>query len=59
MKIRTDLAGVVTAYDAEGTQYTLMAGDEVPDGVEIGDHVTEAGDEVPDGVKAVRRRTGK
>lgn len=61
MKIRPDLDGVVTAYDEDGKTYTLKAGDEVPDGVTVGDHVTEpaSGDEAADGAKPARRRTSK
>lgn len=38
-KIRADLVGVVAVEDL-----TLYPGDEVPDGVIVGDHVLELGD---------------
>lgn len=38
-KISDDLVGVVTAYNAAGEPVTLKAGDDVPAGVEVGDHV--------------------
>lgn len=41
MKIRSDLVGVVTTFDTEGLPITLSAGDDVPKGAEVGDHVTE------------------
>lgn len=61
MKIRTDLEGVVTAYGEDEALHVLKAGDEVPDGVTVGDHVTEpaSGDEAADGAKPARRRTSK
>ena len=40
-RIRADLIGVVIARDADGQLVTLEAGDEVPSGVVVGDHVTE------------------
>ncbi|MFE5309706.1 hypothetical protein [Isoptericola sp. NPDC056605] len=41
-KIRDDLDGVVYAYDDAGAHVRLAAGDEVPDGVTVGDHLTDA-----------------
>lgn len=41
MKIRDDLNGVVTAYDEGGVLVVLNPGDDVPDGVEVGEHVLE------------------
>ncbi len=38
-KISDDLEGVVTAYDEAGQSVVLVAGDDVPAGVEVGDHV--------------------
>jgi hypothetical protein len=38
-KVRDDLEGVVTAYDEGGVAVTLSAGDDIPAGVEVGDHV--------------------
>lgn len=45
-KIRSDLEGVVSTYQ-DGVAITLAAGDDVPDGVEVGDHVLDGaeGDE--------------
>lgn len=37
--IRDDLEGVVSAYDEGGVPVILKAGDNVPDGVIVGDHV--------------------
>lgn len=37
--VRDDLEGVVTAYDAAGVPVTLSAGDDIPEGVEVGEHV--------------------
>lgn len=37
--VRDDLDGVVTAYDAAGVPVTLSAGDDIPEGVEVGEHV--------------------
>ena len=37
--IREDLVGVVTAYDAAGVSVVLVAGDDVPEGVVVGDHL--------------------
>ena len=60
MRIREDLEGVVIAYTEDGT-VTLSAGDEIPDGVAVGDHLTEAAPE--DGTvtapKPRRRTTSK
>lgn len=42
MKIRDDLVGVVIATTSDGTTVTLNAGDEVPEGVVVGDHLTAA-----------------
>lgn len=42
MKIREDLTGVVTAYDEGGVLVVLHPGDDVPDGVEVGEHALEA-----------------
>ncbi|CQD15734.1 hypothetical protein BN970_03309 [Mycolicibacterium conceptionense] len=41
MKIRSDLEGVVYVHTAGGGVACLKAGDTVPDGVEVGDHLTE------------------
>jgi|GEM_PF-2993533 len=41
-KIRDDLDGVVYAYDEGGKTVRLAGGDEVPDGVTVGDHLTDA-----------------
>lgn len=38
-KIRDDVEGVVLAYDGQGGAVTLRAGDNVPDGVSVGEHV--------------------
>ncbi len=38
-KIKDDLDGVVTAFDEAGQPVVLNAGDDVPSGVEVGDHV--------------------
>lgn len=42
-KIRSDLEGVVHAYTADGSPlgHTLAAGDDVPNGVVVGDHLLE------------------
>ncbi|MGW8565661.1 Rho termination factor N-terminal domain-containing protein [Isoptericola sp. NPDC055881] len=40
-KIRDDLDGVVYAYDEGGATVRLAAGDEVPTGVTVGDHLTD------------------
>lgn len=37
--VRDDIEGVVTAYDAAGVPVTLSAGDDIPEGVEVGEHV--------------------
>lgn len=42
MKIRPDLIGVVVVRDADYAAVTLRAGDEVPEGVTVGDHLTAA-----------------
>jgi len=39
--VRSDLVGVVYGYDSEGNAVKLQAGDRVPAGVELGDHVKE------------------
>lgn len=38
-KISDDLVGVVTTYNAAGGPVVLKAGDDVPAGVEVGEHV--------------------
>lgn len=38
-KIRDDFEGVVMAYDEGGLPVALVAGDDIPAGVEVGDHV--------------------
>lgn len=43
-KIRDDLDGVVLQYGEDGTLHTLRAGDDVPDGVLVGDHLTAPAD---------------
>ena len=56
MKIRSDLIGVVILTTTEGTTLTLNPGDEVPEGIVVGDHLTaepepeseNAGDDVAD-----------
>jgi hypothetical protein len=40
-KIRKDLEGVVVAAGAYGEAVILRAGDKVPDGIEVGDHVLQ------------------
>lgn len=40
-KIRKDLEGVAMAVSAVGEPIILRAGDKVPDGVEVGDHLLE------------------
>lgn len=49
-RIRSDLVGVVCAY-VDDAPVVLKAGDEVPEGAEVGDHIIDpvAGDEVPEG----------
>jgi hypothetical protein len=54
-KIRADLIGV-TIITTDAGPVMLAAGDEVPEGAVVGDHLTEpeaptepAGDEVPEG----------
>lgn len=39
MKIRSDLDGVVYVHTAGGGVACLKAGDTVPDGMEVGDHL--------------------
>ena len=39
MKIRDDLEGVVYVRSDDGTLTTLKAGDTVPSGIEVGDHL--------------------
>ena len=68
MKIRSDLIGVVIVTTSEGTTITLNPGDEVPGGVEVGDHLTvepeaeeapddaNPGDEVPETPKPRTRK---
>ena len=41
MKIREDLTGVVTAYDEGGVLVVLHPGDDVPECVEVGEHVLD------------------
>lgn len=68
--IRTDLIGVTTVNDPDGGILILSAGDEIPEGVTVGDHLIAeadesaadaAGDEIPEGAEAKpqarRRRT--
>ena len=40
MKIRKDLVGVVFVATENGSPIMLKAGDEVPEGVTVGDHLT-------------------
>ncbi|OBB45668.1 hypothetical protein A5754_09140 [Mycolicibacterium fortuitum] len=54
MKIRDDLEGVVYVHTAGGGVACLKAGDTVPVGVEVGDHLTEK-DSDGAGVKRGRR----
>ena len=65
MKIRSDLVGVVVLTTADGTALTLNPGDEVPEGVVVGDHLTHEpeeateanpGDEVPESPKPRTRK---
>lgn len=56
MKIRDDLEGVVYVHTAGGGVACLKAGDTVPDGAEVGDHLTEK-DSDGAGVKRGRRST--
>ena len=49
-KIREDLEGVVV-IGTGGDPIVLHPGDDVPEGVELGDHVL-AGDDVPEGKSA-------
>lgn len=60
MKIRSDLDGVVYAQ-SEGGVVCLSAGDTVPDGVEVGDHLLdgEKGSDGDAGVKRGRRSTSR
>ncbi len=51
MRIRSDLEGVVYAHGREGV-VTLAAGDTVPDGVEVGEHLTGAAKSEPDSATA-------
>lgn len=51
--IREDLDGVVTAYQ-DGKAITLLPGQEVPDGVTVGAHVTAEG--TTDGAPAADRK---
>lgn len=62
--IRTDLIGVTTATDPDGGALILAAGDEIPEGVTVGDHlIAEAAAEIPEGdavkPQARRRRASK
>ena len=57
MKIRSDLEGVVYVHTAGGGVACLSAGDTVPDGVEVGDHLTEKDSDGSTGVKRGRRST--
>lgn len=43
MKIRGDLDGVVYVHAAGGGLVVLSAGDTVPDGVQVGEHLVEDG----------------
>lgn len=57
-KIRDDLDGVVLQYGEDGELHTLRAGDDVPDGVFVGDHLTAAPDRdepEPDGTPSKPR----
>lgn len=40
-KVRADLVGAVLVRNADGQQVSLVAGDDVPDGYELGDHLLE------------------
>ena len=58
-RIRSDLVGVVTVRDASAQLVTLSAGDEVPEGVVVGDHLTEPAEPAEPAGNAVRRRQAK
>lgn len=63
MKIRDDLEGVVHLH-VEGSVVVLKAGDTVPDGVEVGEHLTksapaEKDDDDDAGVKPRRGRPAR
>lgn len=59
MKIRSDLEGVVYVRTPDGSVACLAAGDTVPDGVTVGDHLTATEPKESDGagVKRGRRST--
>lgn len=48
MKIRADLVGVVEISDGVGNSTILRAGDEVPEGITLGDHLFTDESDVPD-----------
>ncbi|MBF9523042.1 MULTISPECIES: hypothetical protein [Mycobacteroides] len=56
MKIRDDLEGVVYVH-TEGGVVVLSAGDTVPDGASVGDHLTSE-DKETDGAGSRRGRRG-
>lgn len=52
-RIREDLVGVVHAHSADERVVILAAGDDVPDGFTVGEHLVEsapASEEIPGGV---------
>lgn len=61
MKIRSDLQGVVYALLEGGGVAVLAAGDTIPDGATIGEHLTEGHEPAKEsddaGVKRGRRST--
>ena len=57
--VRDDLEGVVTAYDAAGVAVTLSAGDDIPEGVEVGEHVLGDGKAKAPAKKAAAKSDSK
>lgn len=57
MQIRKDLVGTTHVHLPGGGVVVLLAGDTVPDGVEVGDHLIEKGEADGTGVKRGRGRT--
>ena len=57
-KIREDIEGVVVAVGATGEPVILRAGDDVPDGVTVGDHVLVSSDDGSDEEGAAGGGTG-
>lgn len=53
-KIRADLEGVVFAYGADGSALPtpLRAGDDVPEGITVGSHLTDGDETDADGAGA-------